>query len=401
MRHLSVLALLFATSACEEVPAGEGAARAAPEGGGAGPVLRGAKVALADAPFAVEELGNFDEPWAAAFMPGTPLLFITSKRGGIVFKDVVSGRLGSVQSGLPDIAYGGQGGLGDIAFSPGFEVENPGRLYLSWVESGADGTRGAVVGRGMLLCEEADSCRLEGLEVLWRQDKTGGSGHYSHRLHFSPDGQHLFVTSGDRQKQDPAQDLSNNLGAVLRLTPDGKAAPDNPFADRGGSAAQVWSYGHRNLLGIDSDGEGRLWVSEMGPRHGDELNLVEKGANYGWPEASYGDNYNGSPIPDHAPGDGYVGPAATWVPATSPASLLIYKGAMFPDWRGDAIVPGLSGKELNVVSLEGGRATAMTSYAFGMRLREVVAGPDGALYILEDQGSRGGDGTLMRLVPKS
>ncbi|MCM8556296.1 PQQ-dependent sugar dehydrogenase [Sphingomicrobium sediminis] len=366
------------------------------------PVSEGSKVALADAPFTVEEMGNFDEPWGAEFMPGTDLLFITSKRGPVSFINVATGERGSITDGLPEVDYGGQGGMGDIAFGPGWEepMGQGGDLYLSWVEAGPGNSRGAVVGKGKLLCQSTDSCRLTGLEVLWRQDKTEGRGHYSHRIHFSPDGQYLFVTSGDRQEQDPAQDTSNNLGAVLRLNLDGSAAEGNPMYDAGGSTAEIWSYGHRNLLGLDFAPDGRLWEIEMGPAHGDELNLVERGLNYGWPERSYGDNYNGVPIPDHEPDDGYAQPASYWDPATSPASLLIYSGDLFAAWNGDALVPGLSGQELNWIDLDGDRAVTRTQYDFGARLREVVQGPDGALYILEDD--RGdSDGTLLKLTPKN
>ncbi|MCJ7420702.1 PQQ-dependent sugar dehydrogenase [Sphingomicrobium astaxanthinifaciens] len=408
MRLVTLILVLAATAGCNAngPDRAAGATDGATTAGSARstdtpPLPRSAPVALADAPFTVEELGEFDEPWGAEFMPGTNLLFITGKKGEVWFKDVVTGRLGSIESGLPEVDYGGQGGMGDIAFGPNWAAPmgQGGDLYLSWVEAGEGNSRGAVVGKGKLLCQSADACRLTGLEVLWRQDKTEGRGHYSHRIHFSPDGRYMFVTSGDRQEQDPAQDNSNNLGTVLRLNLDGSAAEGNPFYDQGGSTAEIWSYGHRNLLGLDFAPDGRLWEIEMGPKHGDELNLVTAGANYGWPEASYGDNYNGVPIPDHTPDDPYVKPAAYWVPATSPASLLIYSGELFADWRDDALVPGLSGQELNVVALEGARARAMTSYDFGVRLREVVEGPDGAVYLLEDDRGES-DGTLLRLTPK-
>ncbi|WP_265561744.1 PQQ-dependent sugar dehydrogenase [Sphingomicrobium arenosum] len=399
--RLALLPLFLATTAACNGTATDEPGAAVASAGDAAPITRGEAIELADAPFTVEAMGNFEEPWAADFMPGTNLLFITGKKGEIWFKDVATGKLGSVESGLPEVDYGGQGGMGDIAFGPDWErpMGQGGDLYLSWVEAGEGDTRGGVVGRGKLLCESADSCRLVGLEVLWRQDKTEGRGHYSHRIHFSPDGQYMFVTSGDRQEQDPAQDTGNNLGTVLRLNLDGSAAAGNPMYDEGGSTAEIWSYGHRNLLGLDFAPDGRLWEIEMGPKHGDELNLVSAGSNYGWPEASYGDNYNGVPIPDHKADDPYVKPVAYWVPATSPASLLIYSGNLFGGWTGDALVPGLSGQELNVVELEGDRATGMVSYQMGARIREVVEGADGAIYLLEDD--RGpSDGTLLRLRPK-
>lgn len=402
--RLAVLPVLLASAAaCNSTPAdgNEGQGTTAPRPAMTGdPVTRGEKVGLAQAPFAVEELGNYEEPWAADFMPGSNLLFISGKAGALWFLDTETGTKGEV-SGLPQVDYGGQGGFGDIAFGPDWEspMGQGGDLYMSWVEAGEGDSRGAVVGRGKLICESETACRLTGLEVLWRQDKSEGRGHFSHRIHFSPDGQYMFVTSGDRQEQDPAQDTSNNLGAVLRLNLDGSAAAGNPMYAEGGSTAQIWSYGHRNSLGLDFAPDGRLWQIEMGPKHGDELNLITKGQNYGWPEASYGDNYNGVPIPDHRADDPYAKPAAYWVPATSPASLLIYSGSLFADWTGDALVPGLSGQELNVVSLAGDSATGMVSYDMGARIREVVEGPDGAVYLLEDDG-RGSDGTLLRLTPR-
>ncbi|MBW0145594.1 PQQ-dependent sugar dehydrogenase [Sphingomicrobium clamense] len=395
----SLIPLALVTAACTASAPGE-AEPAASSSSSIAPISAHNEVAQADAPFTVEAMGEYDEPWAADFMPGTNLLFISGKEGRLWFVDVESGSTGSV-SGVPKVDYGGQGGFGDIAFGPDWEspMGQGGDLYMSWVEAGEGNSRGAVVGKGKLLCQSEEACRLTGVEVLWRQDKTEGRGHYSHRIHFSPDGQYMFVTSGDRQEQDPAQDNENNLGTVLRLNLDGSAAEGNPLYDQGGSTAEIWSYGHRNLLGLDFAPDGRLWEIEMGPKHGDELNLITKGGNYGWPKASYGDNYNGTPIPDHTADDPYVKPVAYWDPATSPASLLIYSGDLFADWTGDALIPGLSGQELNVVSLDGDRATDVTSYAMGARIREVVQGPDGAVYLLEDD--RGdSQGRLLKLMPK-
>ncbi|MBB3763225.1 PQQ-dependent sugar dehydrogenase [Sphingomicrobium lutaoense] len=351
-------------------------------------------------PFRVEEVTDFDEPWAAEFMPGTSMLFVTEKGGAIKWIDVATGRTGSVESGIPTVDYGGQGGLGDIAFAPDWPdgATSGGTLYLSFAEAGDGDTRGAALGRGTLVCEQADSCRLEGFEVIWRQDKVTGRGHYSHRIAFSPDGNHLFLTSGDRQKLDPAQDMSVNLGKVLRLTLDGQPAPGNPWADRGGRAAEFWSIGHRNLLGLDFAPDGRLWQIEMGPRHGDELNLIEPRKNYGWPIVSEGDHYDGRSIPDHDTRPEFEAPKQYWVPAISPASLLIYSGDLFAEWKADAIVPGLSGQSLSHVDIEGDRVVGHTDYDMGARIREVVQGPDGAIYLLEDE--RGdSDGTLLKLTP--
>lgn len=347
--------------------------------------------------FNIDEVGRFDEPWAGAFMPGSNLLFVTEKRGRVKFIDVATGRTGSITMGIPEVDYGGQGGLGDIAFAPDFSAGNPGNLYLSWVEAGDGGTRGAVLGRGTLYCERPDACMLRDLQVLWRQDKTTGRNHYSHRIAFAPDGQSLFLTSGDRQKGEPAQGFDTNLGKILRLTLDGRPAPGNPWAERGGRAAEFWSIGHRNLLGIEFAPDGRLWQIEMGPKGGDELNLVLPGRNYGWPVVSNGSEYSGTPIPDHATRPDFETPKAWWNPSISPGGLAIYGGDLFPGWKGDALLAALSGQALIRVDLEGETARKADRWEFGQRLRAVIEGPDGAIYILTD----GPDGKLLRLTPGS
>lgn len=339
-------------------------------------------------PFTVADVASFKEPWAMAFWPGTTVAFITEKSGAIKFIDTATGKTGTV-TGVPNVDAGGQGGLGDIAFAPGpVDTSMKARtLYLSWAEAGPNNTRGAAVGRGTLTCEEADACRIEGLTVIWKQNqKADGRGHFSHRLAFSPDGRHLFITSGDRQKMDPAQDPASDLGKVIRFT-----LPDGP--------ADHWSLGHRNLLGIAFDGAGNLWNSEMGPKGGDELNLVVQGKNYGWPRASNGSHYDGKDIPDHKASDGFESPKVWWNPSISPSSLMIYSGAMFPAWKGDAFIGALSGKALIRVDLDGTKATKADQWDMGTRIREVEQGPDGAIWLLED-GENGANGQLMKLTPK-
>ena len=245
----------------------------------------------------VTAFGTYDEPWAAAFAPGTSMLFITEKPGTMKFIDTETRRTGTV-TGLPRVDYGGQGGLGEIAFLDSQRAATVGSrtIYLSWVEAGEGDTRGAVVGRGTLNCGTEDaSCKIEGLETIWRQTpKVTGRGHYSHRIVFSPDERYMFVSSGERQKGTPAQDTSNTLGTIVRLNLDGTAAAGNPLAAQGSPSDQIWSWGHRNILAMDFDAEGRLWEIEHGPAGGDELNLVQKGGNYGWPTRSFGDEYNGT-----------------------------------------------------------------------------------------------------------
>lgn len=340
-------------------------------------------------PFSVTEHGNFARPWAAAFEPGTGNLFITEKAGTIRFYQTANGRLGTV-SGVPEVDYGGQGGLGDIAFAP--DYADSGTIYLTWAEAGEGDTRGAALGRGTLVCEDHDSCEIRNLSVIWRQaPKTTGRGHYSHRIAFSPDGQYMFVASGDRQKLEPAQDTSNTLGTIVRLNLDGTPAAGNPIA----ANPEIWSYGHRNILGMEFDPEGRLWDLEHGPAGGDELNLVRRGANYGWPTVSDGDHYSGDAIPDHDTRPEFAKPAVVWTPVIAPGDMIFYSGSMFGDWRGDVIAAGLSSNALVRVEIDGETAREAARYEFGNRLRAVVQGPDGALWVLED----GEDGRLLRLVP--
>ncbi|MGB7404104.1 MAG: PQQ-dependent sugar dehydrogenase, partial [Pacificimonas sp.] len=199
-------------------------------------------------PFVAEEQTTFNEPWAMTFLPDG-LMLVTEKSGSMKFFDPKVGLSGDV-TGMPDVDYGGQGGLGDVMPHPDFAANN--MLYISYVEAGEGDTRGAVVARGTLDCSATSSCAFENSEIIWRQDKTTGRGHYGHRLAFGPEGK-LWITSGERQKFEPAAELSNNMGAIIRLNDDGSVPADNPFADQGGAAAQIWSYGHRNPLGIAFD----------------------------------------------------------------------------------------------------------------------------------------------------
>ncbi|OLT38957.1 dehydrogenase [Serinicoccus sp. CNJ-927] len=348
--------------------------------------------AAASPDIAVAEVDTFAEPWAMAFLPGSGDLLVTERSGTLHLRDAESGDRVEV-AGTPEVVDDGQGGLGDVLPGPTFDEDQV--VYLSWAEAGEGGT-GAAVGRARLVTDGGGAA-LEGLEVIWRQTpKVEGSGHFSHRLALDPDGEHLFVSSGDRQQLDPAQDTSNTLGTVVRLTLDGQAAPGNPLADQGGAAAQIWSWGHRNPLGLEFAPDGTLWSSEMGPEGGDELNVVEEGGNYGWPEVSDGSQYGGGEIPDHAEGDGFVTPVESWNPSISPGSLLIYTGDLFPQWQGDALLGALSGQALVRVDLEDGRSRGSEIIELGQRIRAVEQGPDGAVWVLEDEGS----GRLLRLTPQ-
>ena len=270
-------------------------------------------------------------------------------------------------------------------------------IYLSWAEAGDGDTRGAVVGRGKLVLDNG-APRIEGLQTIWRQEpKVAGRGHYGHRLAFSPDG-YLFISNGERQKFDPAQDDSQTLGKVVRLTDAGGIPSDNPFYDQGRVKAQMWTKGHRNPLGLAFDAQGRLWEHEMGPKGGDEVNLIVKGKNYGYPIVSNGDHYDGKDIPDHPTRPEFEAPKVWWNPSISPAGMIVYSGSKFPAWKGDILMGALSGKALIRIDLDGASARKGDQWDMGARIREVEQGPDGSVYLLEDE-DEGTGGRLLRLTP--
>lgn len=335
-----------------------------------------------------ESFATFNEPWAMTFLPTGDLL-VTEKKGTLLLVDLDDGSKVAVK-GVPEVAYGGQGGLGDVILHPQYQENH--WIYLSYAEQDRSGKKGAVVVRAQLISGSAKP-QLENLEVIWRQiPKVSGSGHYSHRLAFSPDGK-LFITSGERQKQTPAQSWTQNLGKVIRLNADGSVPSDNPFQDKGELAKTFWSLGHRNLLGIAFDKQGQLWTHEMGPRHGDEFNLTIGGDNYGWPIVSWGDQYSGIPIADHDSRPEFNPPEAYWVPTVAPSGLIIYSGAMFPKWVGNAFIGGLKSKSLLRIKIEGDRAEEAERFIMGKRIREVEQGPKGAIWVLEDKNG----GRLLRL----
>jgi glucose/arabinose dehydrogenase len=353
-------------------------------------------------PFNVEVIATFEEPWAMAFLPDDRLL-VTEKKGHIRILSL-DGTLHGEVAGLPEVDYGGQGGFGDVVLHPDFASN--GLLYISYVEGGPGDTRGAVVARGLLALSD-EGAALSDLEVIWRQyPKVLGFGHYGHRIAFDDEG-YLWITSGDRQKFTPAQDMQSNIGKIVRLNDDGSIPDDNPFidydkqnalVDDGGVYAQIWSLGHRNPLGISFDLEGRPWVAEMGPAGGDELNLIERGANYGYPLVSNGDHYDGREIPDHDTRPEFTAPAAWWTPTISPGNVMTYTGDLFSAWQGNLLIAGLSSQAVVRVEIDGDNAVEAERFEMGARIRSVAQGPDGAVWVLEDDRNDS-QGRLLKLTP--
>ena len=273
------------------------------------------------------------------------------------------------------------------------------------------------------------SASLDNLQVIWRDLPTGKGGQFGAQIAFSPDGQYLYLTVGERQRMTPAQDPNTELGKILRLTLDGKPAPGNPMAGKTGAAtrplidppkdteaaktaplvstytmkgpnlapAETWSSGHRTPYGLAFAPDGRLWEVEHGPRGGDELNLIEPGKNYGWPLVSYATNYNGVPIPSPDSRSDLTKPVIYWTPIVAPGNLIFYKGAMFPQWNGSALMGGMDSKSLFRITMDGkGGAKPAERWDVGHRVRDVEVGPDGALWILEDDKAGG----MFKVTPK-
>jgi aldose sugar dehydrogenase len=392
---LSSLALI----ACAPAPApadAQGPATAASATATSANLGPAAAIPVAEAPFTVEVLDDFEMPWAMAVLPGNGGMLITERSGRLLLRGPQDLAEATTVAGTPAVSFAGQGGLGDVVLSPNFARDR--LVYLSWAEEGPGG-KGAAVGRGRL---SADGARLEGFTTIWRATPfVSGNGHFGHRLAFGPDGM-LYIATGDRQAFEPAQDMAGTLGKIIRLNPDGSVPADNPFAARGGVSAQIWALGLRNPLGIAFDDAGRLWEVEMGPAGGDELNIITRGANYGYPTVSNGRHYpsdrGGAEIPDHSPGDGFAAPRLWWNPAMSPGGMMIYRGRAFPAWRGDAFIAALGGRALIRVDLDGAQARAGDRWAMNARIRAVATGPDGSILLLED-GRSGSEGRLLRLRP--
>ena len=344
-------------------------------------------------PFTVTTIGDFDEPFAMAFLPDGRLL-VTEKAGHLQMR-ATDGSVKEVAF-APAVAKVNQGGLLDVALAPDFATSHA--IYLTYSEPGDAGSALALM--RATLRESNSGLALVDKNVIWRSGSNGPGGQFGANIQFSPDGKYLFLTSGERQRFTPAQDPKQALGKILRLTLDGKAAPGNPMYDKGGVEAMTWSSGHRNPYGQAIAADGRHWEVEMGPKGGDELNVILPGKNYGWPIVSNGDNYSGQPIPDHPSRPDLEAPKLWWNPSISPGGIIIYTGGMFPQYKGNLFICALSGEALIRVKLDGDKATALDQWDMGTRMRDIAQAPDGSIWVLED-GEKGSGGHLMRLTPKS
>ncbi|WP_151824210.1 PQQ-dependent sugar dehydrogenase [Acinetobacter bereziniae] len=346
--------------------------------------------AMIDQSYRAEKVATFDEPWAMTELVDGRLL-ITERRGKLKLYDPSSSQSIDIL-GVPPVAYGGQGGLGDIALHP--DYKNNHQIYLSYAEKG-NGGYGAVVIRGELNLQETNP-QIRNIQRIWEQvPKVSGQGHYAHRMLFGRDGK-LWISSGERQKFDPAQDMKSNLGKVIRLNDDGSVVADNPFTQQGEIAKQVWSLGHRNPLGIAFDHKDQLWVVEMGPKGGDELNLIHKGENYGYPIVSNGDHYSGKEIPDHVTRPEFKAPEISWTPVISPSNLVFYQKQLFPQWTNKALIGGLSSEAIIVVDTESKPVREIQRLNMKHRIRDIYPAHDGSIWVLEDGKNAG----LLRLLPK-
>ena len=376
----------------------------------------------ANPPFTLTQVATFDLPWRMAFLPDGRML-VTEKVGRL---NLVTPQGAKTDvGGVPTVYYQGQNGMLGVFVSPHYATDH--NIYLTYDEAAAYG--GSLVLARAQLAFAGERVRLDGLQVLWRQMPPGKGGQDGAQIAFAPDGNSLFMTVGDRQRMAPAQDPSEPVGKIIHLTLDGKPAPDNPNFGKTGAAAiplidppsdteaaktapvvstytfsgpnltpaETWTMGHRTPYGLAFGPDGRLWEAEHGPMGGDELNLIEKGKNYGWPLVSYSKNYNGVPIasPDTRPD--LAKPVIYWTPIIAPGSLMFYNGTQFPQWKGSALMGGMATMSVNHIVFDGrGGAKPAERWAVGHRIRDIEVAPDGTLWMLEDSTSGG----LFRVTPK-
>jgi len=346
-------------------------------------------------PIRVAEIASgFNLPWAIAFLPDGRFL-VTEKPTGHLYIVTRRGEKSSPITGLPPVDGRNQGGLLDVELASDYETSR--MIYWSYYEP-REGGNGLAVARARL---DTTALKVDGVQVIFRMQPTLESTmHAGGRLVFAPDG-NLFVTLGERsilEGRRQAQDLASDLGKIVRIRPDGTIPPDNPYVNRRGARPEIWSSGHRNILAAALDAKNRLWIVEMGPRGGDELNLIQRGKDYGWPTIGYGEEYSGQPIHKTTQAKGLEQPIYYWDPVISPSGLTIYSGSLIPEWRGNFLIGGLSSQALVRLVVEGDRVVGEERLLTdrGDRIREVVQGPDDALYLLTDDAN----GKLLRLTPQ-
>jgi glucose/arabinose dehydrogenase len=382
----------------------------------------GNQAPAASVPFAMTQVATFNMPTRVAFLPDGRML-LTEKVGPVWLVTPAGAKI--PVSNAPKVLYGGQGGMLGVFLSPQYARDH--MVYLTYSEPQEIGGSSLALARARLALGK-DTASLEDLKVIWRDGAGGKGGQFGAQIAFSPDGKLLYLTVGERQRMTPAQDPNSPLGKILRLTLDGKPAPGNPMAGKTGTPtipiidppadtekaktapvvrtyafpgpnltpAETWSMGHRTPYGLAFAPDGQLWEVEHGPRGGDELNLIEPGKNYAWPLVSYGQNYNGVPIPSPDTRNDLSRPTLYWNPVIAPGNLTFYKGKMFPAWQGSALISGMASKTLNRVVIKGANATPAERWDVGHRIRDVEVGPDGALWMLEDANPGG----LFKVTPK-
>lgn len=332
-------------------------------------------------------VGGLNHPWGMAFLPDGRLL-VTERNTGNLFIVDTDQTLSKPLKGVPEVWSRGQGGLMDVALDPNF-TENQ-YIYLSYAKPGKGGKATTALGRGKLENDRITVFK----DIFVQQPYINGRNHFGNRIEFSPDGKYLFMALGERFQFDPAQDLSNHLGTVIRIYPDGRVPKDNPFVGQKNAQDEIWSYGHRNIEAMAFQPKtGVLWIGEMGPKGGDELNRIEKGANYGWPVVSWGEHYDGRDIPDPPTHPEFEDAARHWTPVISPSGMVFYSGAMFPEWKHNAFIGGLTHREIVRLVFDGTEVIEEERLNLPARIRDVDEAPDGSIYVLTDQG----DGNVWRI----
>ena len=329
------------------------------------------------------------KPWGIDFLPDGRLL-VTLKKGKLHLLGT-DGKLSDAIKGTPDVFANGQGGLLDVAVDENFDSN--GMVYLTFAEHGPGSKASTALGKARLNLQKME---LENWEVIFsQQPKMKGDKHFGSRVVLAPDNQ-LFLVLGERFKYDPAQDLGSHLGKVIRINRDGSVPNNNPFMAQAGARPEIYSYGHRNIEAAAIDPQtGKLWVAEMGPLGGDELNQPEMGKNYGWPIVSWGKKYSGEDIPDPNTRPEFADVALQWTPVISPSGMIFYTGSMFPQWRNLMFIGGLSASAIVVVKVEGTAAEEVARLPLEARIRDIAQSPDGSIYFITDAQNGG----IFKLVP--